>query len=307
MRQFFTLSLIAGACIARLLSGTLVTKRLIVVAVLAGLMSSAAHAERLAQQRAMVTPQQAAVALKSSQEYLRAAGWQFQAMGPDGSSTWTNSDYGTVTLAKDGWLQLTNGQKVRPERVGLYLQGLVQGTITPAPSAPTRAPAPGPSETSHAQQAYYVSVDCVGKSGGTYSMNFDTFQQCNDYEWNRWENKTTGLCWRSVGSESWEQLFASDKDICLGDPFRNCHCNAHFPVQESQASTVTTTTLPPPAKMWHIWGRKPEGESDRQWAMLPDGPFTGRYDCEAQIIKAIEANHVTDKKALDNFQCFEDK
>ena len=142
MKQFFTLALIAGACIARLLSGTMVMKRLIVVAMLAGLMSSAARAETLAQQRAMMTPQQAAVALKSSQEYLRAAGWQFQAMGPDGSSTWINSDYGTVTLAKDGWLQLTNGQKVRPERVGLYLQGLVQGTITPAPSAARREQPP---------------------------------------------------------------------------------------------------------------------------------------------------------------------
>jgi hypothetical protein len=146
---------------AQALSGALVMKRLIVVAMLAGLMTSAAYGQTIAQQRAAVTQQQAAVALKSSQEYLRAAGWQFQAMTPDGS-TWTHSAYGTVTLAKDGWLQLPNGQKVRPERVGLYLQGLAQGTIaTPSapapgtynrmpvtpPAAPSPAPAPEPHYT----------------------------------------------------------------------------------------------------------------------------------------------------------------
>ena len=147
MKQFFTLARIAGACMAQALSGALVMKRLIVVAMLAGLMTSAAYGQTIAQQRAAVTQQQAAVALKSSQEYLRAAGWQFQAMTPDGS-TWTHSDYvGTVTLAKDGWLVLANDQKVRPERVALYLKGLEEAAAVPAPSAPAPAQAPEPRET----------------------------------------------------------------------------------------------------------------------------------------------------------------
>jgi hypothetical protein len=88
----------------------------------------------IAQQRAMVSPQQAAIAHKSSTEYLSAAGWQRQASGPDGT-TWSHPKFGEVTLAKDGWLELPNDVKVRPERVGLYLQGLAQGTATLAPSS----------------------------------------------------------------------------------------------------------------------------------------------------------------------------
>src|SRR5262249_47912090 len=83
----------------------------------------------IAQQRAMVSPHLAAIAHKSSTEYLSAAGWQRQASGPDGT-TWNHPKFGEVTLAKDGWLQLPNDVKVRPERVGLYLRGLDQGTAT---------------------------------------------------------------------------------------------------------------------------------------------------------------------------------
>ena len=170
MKQLFALALIAGACLARPLSGILAMKRLIVVATLAGLMSSAAHAQTLAQQRAMVTPQQSAVALKSSQEYLRAAGWRFQVVAPDGSSTWTNSDYGTVTLAKDGWLQLANGQKVRPERVGLYLQGLAQSGTNDVVVPPVSAPAPAP-------EPRYVEPQA--QSYGTTPSRADWAQVCD--------------------------------------------------------------------------------------------------------------------------------
>jgi hypothetical protein len=172
MKQFFTLALIAGACIAQALSGALVMKRLIVVAMLAGLMISAAHGQTIDQQRAAVTQQQAAVALKSSQEYLRAAGWQFQAMTPDGS-TWTHSDYvGTVTLAKDGWLVLANAQKVRPERVALYLKGLEEAAAAPAPKAPETetsyrpqtvpAPAPEPEPTSYRPRPQTFDAMSIG-------------------------------------------------------------------------------------------------------------------------------------------------
>jgi len=171
MKQFFTLALVAGARIAQLLSGRLAMKRLIVVGMVAGLMSSAAYGQTIAQQRAAVTQQQAAVALKSSEEYLRAAGWRFEAMGSDGF-TWTHSKFGTVTLAKDGWLVLANDQKVRPERVALYLKGLEEAAAAPAPKAPETetsyrpqtvpAPAPEPEPTSYRPRPQTFDAMSIG-------------------------------------------------------------------------------------------------------------------------------------------------
>src|SRR5262249_26838050 len=77
---------------------------------------------------------QAAGQRQVSVDALLAAGWRNQGyvdLDRGGNLTrWANSTYGSVLLSQDGWLTLPNNQKVRPERVGLYLQGLAQGTAT---------------------------------------------------------------------------------------------------------------------------------------------------------------------------------
>jgi hypothetical protein len=97
-----------------------------------------------AQTQVVQTAAQRQASRQASVTALRAAGWTTQGVtvaglhGGIGSSevVWTHPQYGTVALGDDGVLHLPNNTKVRPERVGPYLQGLQQG------AAPQQAPEP---------------------------------------------------------------------------------------------------------------------------------------------------------------------
>jgi hypothetical protein len=83
---------------------------------------SAAKSTKAAPQQQVQAKATASDSVKS----LYGAGWKASKSNSDGTSDWTHPQFGTVTLNPDGSLHLANGQRVRPERVELYLTGLQQ-------------------------------------------------------------------------------------------------------------------------------------------------------------------------------------